>query len=454
MTKRWSMGARLTLIAAIAVAATAFLVCSLAWLALRQTQLQQADQELRDILHGPISQLDPALIEDIPNTPLTGPTGIQVQARLPDGRTISAPQGPTPLPFSTADELVANGTRAEAHYTARTDDGQFRILTSRGQHGETIQLARSLKDADATLSSFGLLMIALVVAATALAAIAGRLVAHTGLRPIHRLTGAATHIAVTHDLRRPVPTEGTDEVAQLGRAFNSMLAALGRAQLSQKELIEDAAHELRTPMTSMRTNIEVLIGTDDALTRADRSALLADLHAQSIELSTLIADLVDLARSATTDEPTITIDLADLVTAAIQRAQARTPQADFRLITQSVTIDGQPAALERAIVNLLDNAVKFGPVDQTIAVQVGAAATVSGYAEISVTDRAPTIPEAERERVFDRFHRLDTDRAVPGSGLGLAIVAQTAAAHGGIATVEPRHGNGNTFRLYLPSAAQ
>ena len=451
MRRRLSLRTRLALIGSAAVTVTAVLVCALAWLALRQTLLHQADQQLQQLAHGPAGQLDPRSVPRIPSNPLAGPGDIRVQVRLPDGQILAGPEGTTPLPFGDRDRAVAAGTVEEARYTAGTDQGRFRVLTRRGPHGETVQLATPLADADTTLRDVGLLMIALVVGAAVLSAFASRLVTKAGLRPVDRLTHAATRIAETQDLQRPIPTDGADEVGQLGRAFNRMLAALGAARQAQQQLIEDSAHELRTPMSSLRTNVELLIQADDRLSATDRAALLTDLDRQSQELANLVSDLVDLARSTAVDEPAVPVDLAEVVAGATYRARARTPQARFELHAESVTVDARPAALERAIVNLLDNAVKFGPAGQTVEIRVGATnSPTGGVAEVSVADRAPTIPEAEHDRIFGRFHRLDTARAVPGSGLGLAIVRQTASGHGGTVTVEPRPAGGNVFRLRLP----
>jgi len=450
MRRRLSIRTRLALIGSAAVTATAVLVCVLAWLALRQTLVHQADQQLQQMAHGPAGQLDPRTVPQLPSNPLAPPGNIRVQVRLPDGQVLAGPQGTAPLPFGDWDRAVAAGTVSEARYTANTDQGRFRVLTRRGPQGETVQLAISMADAETTLRDVGLLMIALILSAAVLSAVASRLVATAGLRPVNRLTQAASQIAETQDLRRPIPTDGTDEVGQLGRAFNRMLTALGAARQAQQQLIEDSAHELRTPMSSLRTNLELLIQAGDRLGPADRAALLTDLDRQSQELSNLVTDLVDLARSTAVDEPAVPVDLADVAAGATYRARARTPHARFEIRAESVTVDARPAALERAIINLLDNAVKFGPAGQTVEIHVG---PVNGLAEISVADRAPTIPAAEHSAIFDRFHRLDTARSVPGSGLGLAIVRQTANGHGGTATVEPRHGGGNVFRLRLPMLA-
>lgn len=449
--RRPSIRTRLAAIAAVAVAVTALLVCTLAWLTLRQTLVQQADNQLRAMAQGPISQLDPAMVASIPSSPLVGPDGIRVQIILSDGHAVGAPQGTELMPVTPIDRVVAARKLIQARYTLDTTHGRFRILTVAGAAGNTIQLARPLADAESTLNRVGIVMILIVLGAALIAALAGRLVASAGLRPVARLTRAATRVADTQDLSQAIPIDGHDEVAQLGSAFNRMLSALNQSRRAQQDLVEDAAHELRTPMSSVRTNIDLLIHAGQRLPDTDRQALLRDLDRQATELSDLVADVVNLARFAGTDEAPEPVDLADVVADAVVRASARTPLGRFQSYTEPVIVHGQHATLERAVVNLLDNAVKFGPADQTVEVRVGPrVGRGGGYAEVSVADRAPSIPEAERERIFHRFHRLDSARAVPGSGLGLAIVHQAATAHHGSASVEPRPGGGNIFRLRLP----
>jgi two-component system, OmpR family, sensor histidine kinase MprB len=453
MTRRLSIRTRLTVIASVAVAVTALLVCSLAWLAVRHALVQQVDQQLRSLANGPVRQLDPGTIAAIPSTPLTAPGGtVRVQVRFANGAVVGAPPNTQALPFNARDLAVVAGTSSVANYTTHTDRGTFRVFTVGGTGGETIQLSQSLSDVDATLRGVELLMVALVVGAALLAAIAGRLVAGTALQPVNRLTRTATEIARTQDLQHPIVIDGRDELAQLGQAFNQMLAALGQSRQAQQELIEDAAHELRTPMSSMRTNIELLIYAAGRLAPSDLKGLLNDLERQSTELSDLVTDLVVLARSAGVDEPTLRIDLRDVALGALDRARARNPQAHFVQQTRSAIVSVQPGAIERCIVNLLDNAAKFGPVEQTIELRMSLTGDLHAqFAEASIADRAPVIPESQRTRIFERFHRLDNARSVPGSGLGLAIVHQTIAAHGGTIVTEPRADtSGNIFRLSLP----
>jgi two-component system sensor histidine kinase MprB len=203
----------------------------------------------------------------------------------------------------------------------------------------------------------------------------------------------------------------------------------------------------------MRTNIELLIHAGNRLAEPDRAALLTDLNLQSSELAELVASLVDLARSQTVDEPESAVELCELAASSAGLAEAHFPQTTFRLqAPESIVIRARPAMLQRAIVNLLDNAAKFGPARQTVDIHLSADA--SGTAHISVLDRCPTIPGEQRERIFQRFHRLDTARAVAGSGLGLAIVQQAAMIHNGTITVIPRAGGGNEFRLSVPMSKQ
>jgi len=449
---RPSIRRRLTVIASVAVTLVAVAVGVLAWLALRQTLTQQADRELQAMAHGPISGLTADAAAHVPSTPLDAQQDMRTQIRFPDGTTVTMPRNTAALPRTAADQAVADHTRDRAAYTLSTDSGRYRILTYRGDRGQTVQLARSLAGTDSTLRSFGALIVAMIAGATTVAALAGRLVARAGLRPVEQLTSAATRIADTRDLSEPIPVSGHDEIAQLGQAFNHMLTRIGAAQAQQRELIEDAAHELRTPMSSMRTNVELLIHAGSRLGDADRTALLSDLDRQSVELADLVANLVDLARAKIVDEPRALVDLAELAAEATGLAEAHFPLTSFVLTAeQPLTAYGRPQALLRALVNLLDNAAKFGPANHTVELHLTRG---PGYAQIEIRDRCLTIPADHRERIFQRFARLDDARAVPGSGLGLAIVHQTVSDHQGSIAVSPRPGGGNNFRLRIPFGDQ
>ncbi|WP_020519330.1 HAMP domain-containing sensor histidine kinase [Catelliglobosispora koreensis] len=453
MTRRRSISGRLTLIAAAAVTLVAIAVGVLALLALRETLTSQADRELQHMARGPIRDLSPTAAAQIPPSPLEAPQDLRMQIKFPGGGSANIPRDTAPLPWTAADQAVADGQRSQVSYTTSTDEGRFRILTVKGSDGQTVQLAKSLQSADATLRRLAMIVAGLIAGAAIIAGLAGRLIARAGLRPVSQLTTAATRIAETRDLSEPIPVTGDDEIATLAQAFNNMLSRLGDAQRQQRDLIEDAAHELRTPMASMRTNIELLIHAGNRLADNDKTALLADLNLQSTELADLVASLVDLARSETVEEPATQTELSELTASAIGLAETHFPQTVFRLhAPAAVTIQARPGTLQRAIVNLLDNAAKFGPEKQTIDIHLSKHR--DGTAQLSVLDQNPVIPENERTRIFQRFHRLDTARAIPGSGLGLAIAHQAATTHQGTITVHPRPGGGNEFRLTITGAAR
>nr|WP_231134708.1 HAMP domain-containing sensor histidine kinase [Motilibacter deserti] len=340
---------------------------------------------------------------------------------------------------------------------ATVDGSHVRIITApatlRTGRG-AVQVARSLDEVYGTLRSLALLLGLFSLLGIAAAAFAGRAVASAGLGPVRRVTAAAEHVAATRDLRAAIPVSGDDEVARLARSVNAMLAALESARLQQRRLVEDAGHELRTPLTSLRANVELLARAEErgpqALPAADRKAMLADLGEQAVELTTLVNELVALAREDAGQEAPRHLRLDELVGRCVARAKRHAPDATISVEAEPLLVQGRQTGLIRAVNNLIDNAVKFSaPAPAVLQVCVRRAETDPRLAEVAVADRGRGIDPADRERVFERFYRATEARAVPGSGLGLAIVAQVAAEHGGSASLEPRIGGGTVARLRL-----
>ena len=208
-----------------------------------------------------------------------------------------------------------------------------------------------------------------------------------------------------------------------------MLRALAASRQQQAQLISDAGHELRTPLTSLRTNIEVLLRVKD-LPDADRAELLADVHAQLEEMTTLVGDVVELAREDEAQSEPIEVRFDPIVDQAVERARRRAPSVIFDVELMPGSIRAQPALLERAVLNVLDNAAKWSPPGGTIRVRLDRGEQWT----LEVLDQGPGIAAADLPHVFDRFYRADTARALPGSGLGLAIVQQVVTSHGGTVT--------------------
>jgi two-component system sensor histidine kinase MprB len=324
-----------------------------------------------------------------------------------------------------------------------------------------VQIARRSGAIEDTLTMLGALLTAIGLTGAAGAGLIGWTVAKAGLRPVHVLTDAVEKVARTHDLDGKITVSGRDEIARLAEAFNGMLAALGASRAAQKRLVQDAGHELGTPLTSLRNNIELLIhaeqqrGSGRVLSSEDRARLLTDLGVQVAELTALTTELVALAGESADPEPFEPLDLAEVVTGAVDRARVRWPTTVFTVDTVPAKRAGQPAALERAVLNLLDNAGKWSPPGGTVDVRLSIEEAGSGgVAELTVTDAGPGIAEQDRAKVFERFYRATAARSMPGSGLGLAIVAQTVAAHEGTACVHDAPGGpGARLRVRLPLGA-
>jgi two-component system sensor histidine kinase MprB len=362
-----------------------------------------------------------------------------------DGRPTAAQVLPT---TSGAARVAAGGAYRNVE-NVEVNGEWYRMLTVRTNGGAT-QVAVARDQVDETLANLGLLLAAGGLAGIAGAALLGRTVARAGLAPVERLTAAVEHVTETNDLQAAIPVTGADEIGRLSRSFNAMLGALEASRAAQRTLVEDAGHELRTPLTSLRTNIELLIQADAEgreLALEDRRRLLRDLGAQVVELTELSGELIQLARADTVPEPVEDVDLADVVGAAVERAQARTPHVTFEADVTPVTVPGRPVALERAVLNLLDNAAKWSRPGGTV--QVALRSREPG-ATITVADAGPGIDEADLPHVFERFYRATAARSMPGSGLGLAIVAQTVAQHGGDVTAGRSAAGGALLTVTLP----
>ena len=277
----------------------------------------------------------------------------------------------------------------------------------------------------------------------AVAAGLAALVAAAALRPVRRLTAAAETVAETGNLTERVAVDGNDELGRLAAQFNSMLAALETSVGAQRRLVADASHELRTPLTAARTNVDLLregrLPADEAQHALDEASVELDA------LTRLVSDLVELARGEERKLRIEDIQLDDLVSGVVERAQARAPQVRFVTALSPTLVQADPVLLERAVSNLLENAVKYSPPGAPIEVSVRGG-------EVVVQDHGPGIAEEDLPRVFDRFYRAAAARSKPGAGLGLAIVREAAEAHGGTATAES-NASGARFKLALPSTA-
>ncbi|MCV7150085.1 HAMP domain-containing sensor histidine kinase [Mycolicibacterium pyrenivorans] len=307
-----------------------------------------------------------------------------------------------------------------------------RVLAVHLSDGSALLISKSLTPTGKVLKRLGTVLLIVGGIGVAIAAIAGGMVARTGLRPVARLTEAAERVARTDDLR-PIPVYGNDELARLTEAFNMMLRALAESRERQARLVTDAGHELRTPLTSLRTNVELLMASmapgAPRLPEEEMTGLRADVLAQIEELSTLVGDLVDLTREEAGGVIYETVELGDVIDRSLERVRRRRNDIEFDISVTPWQVYGDGAGLARAVLNLLDNAAKWSPPDGRVGVRLTQIDPL--HAELVVSDAGPGIPPQERSLVFERFFRSTAARAMPGSGLGLAIVKQIVLKHGG-----------------------
>jgi two-component system sensor histidine kinase MprB len=316
-----------------------------------------------------------------------------------------------------------------------------RLLTVPYIQGYAVQVARSLTEVDHTLGRIRTYLFVIDAAGIALAAALGLLVSGAALAPVRRLTDATENVTATGDLTERIDESGRDELSRLASRFNTMLGALEDSTRAQRQLVADASHELRTPLTSLRTNIEVL-ASERTLPAGERERLLRDVVEQLGEMTTVVAELIDLARGDQQHHETEDVRLELLVAGAVERARRNRPGVTFITELQQSFVHGVPSNIERAVANLLDNAAKWTPPGGQVEVEVA-------DATVTVRDHGPGIDEEDLPHVFNRFYRASAARKQPGSGLGLAIVRQVATAHGGDVVAERADGGGTRMTLRL-----
>jgi two-component system sensor histidine kinase MprB len=344
---------------------------------------------------------------------------------------------------------VSMGQRDHSKRTVHIEGVPHRVVAVNAGSGRALVLAQSMESNQRALERLQLILWVVSTAGVMLAGVAGWAVASNGLRPVRRLTEATEHVARTSDLT-PIEVQGRDELARLTNSFNVMLQALDASQTRQRQLVADAGHELRTPLTSLRTNIELLTQAANSdqrsLSEEQRSEIMADVRAQLEELTTLVGDLVELARDEPLSRTPEPLDFAEVVTHAAERVARRAQDSRIDVEVEPWMVVGESHLLERAVTNLLDNAVKWSPAGGLILVRLRGG-------ELTVADQGPGIAAEDLPHIFDRFYRASEARTLPGSGLGLSIVKRAAERHGGDVTVDSRPGVGTQFTLTLPGTA-
>jgi two-component system sensor histidine kinase MprB len=430
---------RLTASAAVAVAVAIALASLAGWFVVRGQLRGEVDEELRQraaVLQEVGIQVRGGELPPVP-LPGLGQRVFLLQLVSRAGEVIRAGGGPD-VAFEvprTREPALQDQTVAGIHY--RVYSAPFGVAF-------TMTLAAPLTEVDASLRRLFVILLMVTAGGVALAVVLGRGVATAAAAPVVRLTDAAERVRSTGDLSHRIDVTSQDELGRLASSFNAMLGALETSVSVQRQLVADASHELRTPITSIRTNLEVLASGAD-LDDEERGGLLDDVGVQLEELTALVNDLVELARGG---EPSLTVAdvrLDDVVADVARSFERRGGPTTIATDLEPVVVRGDAARIARAVRNLVDNAAKWSPRGAEIEV------AVAGNA-VTVRDHGPGFDEADLPRVFDRFYRAAGARATPGSGLGLAIVRQVADASGGRVTAENAAGGGGLVRLELPLA--
>lgn len=446
--RRLPLRTRVGALAALGVGLAILLTAVAGYTTVRVQLTNSLDEDLLSRAYSAVPGIlgDPRELQDIPQEAFVA-SNLRVALLRADG-VATSPRGESTAPPLGDEELeVASGERAASIRTDTLDGETYRIVAVPAAQNFAFVLAQSTETVDEVLDRLGLVSLLAGGLGVGLAAWSGASIARAGLRPVERLTAAAEHVAATGALD-PIEVEGDDELARLAHSFNAMLAALDDARLRQRQLVVDAGHELRTPLTSLRTNLDLLEQSDrqGGLDDADRRALLTDVRAQLEELSTLVIDLMELARDPQSHAAFEVIDFADLVRDALGRARRRAPNVTFSAELRSFLVDGDATLLTRAAVNLLDNAAKWSPPGGTVSVTLR-------DGSLKVCDEGPGIAEADLPHVFDRFYRSPEARGTTGSGLGLAIVSAAAHRHGGTVVAGRAASGGAQLTMTLPAAA-
>jgi two-component system sensor histidine kinase MprB len=445
-----SFRARLALVATAAVALAVVLASVVVYVVVRDQLRGTVDDALKDraaeISRFPLRAFESGDQAFLERGPGLGEAPGYIQVVTIDGDTIRAPEARVALPVSDRVLAVARGDNGSFFGDADVSAVHLRVLTIPGNSGFAVQIARPLTEVDASLGRIRVFLIIIALAGMAIAAVLGLAVSRAALAPVRRLTDATERVTETGDLSERIEADGEDELSRLAASFNTMLGALEESTRAQRQLVADASHELRTPLTSLRTNIEVL-ASEKKLAPEERKRLLHDVVEQTGEMTSLITELIELARVGRPPAAPEDVRLDLLAADAVDRAARDRPEVRFSPDLHVSTVHGEGASIERAIANLLDNAAKWSPPGGEVEVHVR-------DGELTVRDHGPGIAEEDLPYVFDRFYRATSARGMPGSGLGLAIVRQVAEAHGGSVTAERAEGGGTRISLRLNGSSE
>jgi two-component system sensor histidine kinase MprB len=388
---------------------------------------------------GPIEGL--SYRPSVPPPPAFGGATGYFQFVYPDGTVMSpSASASTRLPVDDQVLSIARHARGSFFSTATVESTHLEVLTVGDPFDHyAVQVALPLSGVDSVLHGLLVTYALLVGGGILVALLLGIAISRSALAPIERFLRRTE--AVTSDLDKPRHLEetGAGELRRLAASFNQTLDALERSMLAQRHLVADASHELRTPIASLRSNIQIFLDSH-RLPQAEREGLQNSILAELDELTQVVADVVELARGSAPGTRTETIELDAVVQDAVERARRRTANLNFQLDLEPTAISGVSDRVARAVTNVIDNARKWSPHEASVSVELR-------DGTLTVRDHGPGFAQDDLPHVFDRFYRAESARRLPGSGLGLAIVKQAAESHGGFAQASNAPDGGAVVRI-------
>jgi len=393
-----------------------------------ETDIEQARNGLdRQALEGAVFQL-------------RSPDGSVAYSSLGVGRELPETRIGVPATGFATEEVLGTRTRILVEPVVRV-----------GALSAFIESRTSLQLADQSIADIRNVLgvgVALIVVATAVPAyvVAGR-----AIDPVRQVSRLAKEIERTADFTRRLPLGGADsEMRELTATFNAMIDRVDKMIQAQRAFLADSSHEMRRPLTILRTNIDVI--NDPRLTEAERRAIEEEMREEAEAMSRLISELLLLSREGRPAVAAREVDLSALAERVWEAARTAHPRHLFlKEIEPGIVLEGDSDHLERALANLLQNAALYTPGQGRISLKVRRENT---NAVLDVADTGIGMSAEDAEHAFDRFYRGAGAHAIrtDGFGLGLAIVKLVVDAHGGSVSVSSRLGQGTTFTVSLPLA--